>query len=299
MKILVCGTALCNLDHLVKDYPRVTVLLSDTEDCYDKLRVCINEVQTPYVIWVPDDDFTTEDYLRESVALLDEVSEAIGTDGIGVFFNEHSGSLAYSHLNYNMDSIEFFLSSYSKSYSPLSSFKERILLQARRFSPAIIHGVMRTEVMKGLLSEPLLFRKDIPVTWGDNIAVFLLMIYGGVLPLRKLAYIRSKGTQIFDPQISHLPDLEKKFLVTDEELFSNFREVLKVHGLDAPEDYAAAILYFLHTSRAITLEGFKVDNYESDRAAQYFDHYISQNVKDSEAVNKILNLVKKYQLISN
>jgi len=296
MRILVCGLAECNLDILVKDYSRATALLSDSDDICDKLRICLDSVKTPYVIWVADDDFTGEDYIKKSITVLNQYDQAVGTDGIGLFFNEGSAKLT-TNITYNIDSIEFFISSYKKSLSPLKKFSERMLLQARRFSAASVHGIMRTKIMKKVFHLPLMLRTDIPVRWRDNITVFLVLLHGGVLPIRKIAYIRSEGTRRLD--LCHAPEIEKKFLVKDEELFNNFRGLLEMHGLNAPEDHAAAMTYFMQSSGAIFLGGFQIQQFSTEQASGYFQHHLSNNENDNNNVNAILNLVKNYRLIAH
>jgi len=296
MRILVCGLAECNLDILVKDYSRATALLSDSDDCCDKLRICLDSVETPYVIWVADDDFTGEDYIKKSITVLNHYDQAVGTDGIGLYFKEGSAKLT-TNLNYNIDSIEFFISSYEKSLSPLKKFSERMLLQVKRFSPAYAHGIMRTKIMKKVFHLPLMLRTDIPARWWDNIFVFLVLLHGSVLPIRKIAYIRSEGTRRLD--LSYAPEIEKKFLVKDEELFNNFRGLLEMHGLNAPEDHAAAMTYFMQSSGAIFLEGFRIQQFSIEQASEYFQRHLSINENDSNNINAILDLVKKFRLTAH
>lgn len=95
---IIVGTSDLKIKENVSDKFTI-VRCSDTEPIHHKLIRLSKKVETPYLIWVADDDFTTENMLQKSCSILDKNENVVACDGLTIFFRETN--LLRTNLSYS------------------------------------------------------------------------------------------------------------------------------------------------------------------------------------------------------
>lgn len=117
---------------------------------------------------------------------------------------------------------------------------EDLVVNAENFAPMALHGVIRTEV----LQEAISIGSEVPVRWGDNVCMAIILSKGRIAMISSLSNIRSHATRIIEHAKSfHInADVPKEALVLDRSIRE---KLLASFGAEVEPAVCAAVEYFL------------------------------------------------------
>ncbi len=259
-----------------------------------KLLLGLENVVTPYVAWVADDDFILGMMLEKSVAILQAHKEIAACDGLNIFLKEGTGKRAYPSY-----SVKQFI---ALRRTRVSGLNEHIMAHAENFAPLALHGVVRTEA----LQEAISIGSKVPVRWGDNVCMAIVLSKGRIAMVPSISNIRSHATRILEHAKSFHTDADipKEALVLDRPIKE---KILASFGAEIQPSLHAAVEYFLLRSSG-GLSFTKTPNRLVTKLSRYwlslcgyfyFIYWYLSNNRIRNEIMQIRKLVREYPLMLN
>lgn len=202
----------------------------------EKILLALNNITTPYIAWITDDDFTTIDFLEKSIKLMDKNNYIIACDGLTIFKEEKTAkrvNLLYSFESYKKGSIK----------NINVPRKDVFRFQAENFNPAVVHGVIKKDIFQKAVE----FNINIPVNWGDRTFLAILMLYGNIHFVNAISNIRSHGTRLLtsNPTVHIKADLSPNKLIMNDELINKILNIYITEYKKISPTIKGEILYYL------------------------------------------------------
>ena len=164
---------------------------------YEKVYSALEQVKTPFVLELPDDDIVFKNAIIECVNFLDNNSDYVFVEG--------------RWENVWQEQTEYFLKSNFYSMDPL----ERIIKCLNEYWKAGNHSIIRTEILKQNYEFQLQNQSLWPIRWFDKIWMFLTCFEGNYKALPVLYGRRDKTSRLISLLKGYDERLKKEITWSD------------------------------------------------------------------------------------
>lgn len=212
----------------------------------EKFQLAYNNVTTPYISWVADDDFLSLDFSEKSINILDQYQNVAACNGLTIFQDENTGK----RKNY-VYSFEYYINGLKFKNIDISR-AEILKFSAENYDSSVVHGVMRTNVFIEIID--FLDKNHVPTRWCDAILVFIIMMHGKIHYIKSISGIRSHDTRLLenDPNVYHKVEVQVTELIMDQKLINKLYDYyISLKGKISPKIVANILYYLLYSSRAL------------------------------------------------
>lgn len=249
-----------NIKKLTSQYKDVKFIeCTSNLNLAEKILLALENISTPYISWVTDDDFTSIDFIEKSINLMDNNDYIVACDGLTIFKEEKTTK---------RKNILYSFNSYKKGLKKKINVprKDVFRFHAENFNPAVVHGVVRKEAFLNAVN----FNVNIPVNWGDRTFVGVLILHGNIHFVNSIANIRSEGTRILssEPSLHIKAEIKAHELIMDDKIINQLLDKYKSLYKGLSPVIKAEILYFILKTTYI-IKDTKINNLFSKLKTKY------------------------------
>lgn len=188
----------------LEKYNNVKYVFEPNKLYYEKLYDGLCNVNTPYVIDIPDDSIMLKNSLIECVKYLGDNNDCSFVDGLYLHVNE------IKHNNFKLQNFGYRgVISYHQFNEPrFSDVTERILFNMTKYYKMNNHCVTKTNVLKEIYKFPLENVDLRPVEYFDRIWCFIALIYGNYKSL-PIPYMLRRDDKMINTHSDYPKELQR------------------------------------------------------------------------------------------
>lgn len=196
-KLIVVSPALPrDIEADMHTYPHLQHICVSSEETLDqKLLRLVNEVNTRYVAWVPDDDFISQPFVKHSISLMNADLDCQACGGYQIFFDENSKEIICDEYTSPQVTLAPMIIRFCRKIVPKKYWHDcELLIHAILFNPTLLHSIIRVDAFKLLIQ--CMASSSLPIKMRDNLGMSVLLASGRTEYIPEVAGYRSKGLRI-------------------------------------------------------------------------------------------------------